>query len=110
MQVEVAGNALRFDELTPGSFFMFERAKREFGICVSDGQRLSAIIVSRPERPDGNMPWLAIGGLPQDSVASFETATLRAKAADITSDTGRYGNLISAGGAFYMRAGESLGS
>jgi hypothetical protein len=110
MKLDVPGIAMAFEDLPIGSFFMFERAHREFGICVSDGQRLGAIILSTPERSGGSIPWLAIGGLPQDSVVSFGAATLRANVADITTDTNQYGNLISAGSAFYMPAAEGFGN
>ena len=110
MRLEIPGIAMAFEDLPIGSFFMFERSEREYGICVSDGRKRAAIILSTPERPNGHMPWLALGGLPNDAVVSFPAAILRGRPSDITADTGVYGSLISAGGGFYMRVGEATGN
>lgn len=109
MRLEVPGVGMAFDEVPVGGFFRFERTKPEFGICVTDGVKRAAIILSTPERPNGNMPWLAIGGLPNDAVVSFADAILRASHTDVSDDTSTYGHLISAGDSFYMRASESMG-
>jgi len=109
MKLEIPGVALAFDDLPVGAFFRFERTKPEFGICVTDGAKRAAIILSTPERPNGHMPWLALGGLPNDAVVSFPNAVLRTSHVDICDDTGTYGLLISAGDGLYMRVGESIG-
>lgn len=109
MKLELPGIAMAFDDLPIGSFFMFEQAKRKFGICVLDGQKRAAIILSTPERPDGRMPWLALGGLPQGVVVCFPTAILRANYSDIDNNIGQYGRLISAGGKVYMRVSDNMG-
>ncbi|KYH01707.1 hypothetical protein [Bradyrhizobium sp. DOA1] len=109
MKLEIPGVAMAFDEVAVGGFFRFDRKKPEFGICVTDGTKRAAIILSTPERPNGHMPWLAIGGLPNDAVVSFPNAILRANHADISDDTATYGHLLSAAGSIYMRVRDSMG-
>ncbi|PPQ20532.1 hypothetical protein CV770_03920 [Bradyrhizobium sp. AC87j1] len=109
MKLEIPGVAMSFDEVPVGAFFRFERTKPEFGICVTDGTKRAAIILSTTERPNGHLPWLALGGLPSDAVVSFPGAVLRASHTDISDDTGIYGYLISTGGSFYIRVGVSGG-
>jgi hypothetical protein len=111
MNVEVPGVPLGFNELTVGSFFMFERSRREYGICVSDdGQRKAAVILSTTDGGRlGRLPWLAVGGLPQDAVVFFPSAVLRASQLDITADLGQLGTLITAGDAFYISVSDTMG-
>jgi hypothetical protein len=108
MQFQVSGVATTFASLADGSFFMFGFSEREYGIRVSDPRSKAAIMLSKPERPNGSVPWLATHNLP-NAVVSFPSAVLRANHTDICEDTNTCGNLLSAAGTYYIRVSQSVG-
>jgi hypothetical protein len=108
MDFEFPGIASSFDDLPLGGFFMTTRREREFGLCVSDGQRKSAVMFSYSERYHTPV-WLAVGGLPNDTLISFPQAIVRTELSSLCDDDNQVpGAIVSAGGEFYMRARVSL--
>jgi hypothetical protein len=111
MLIELPGAASRFDDLEPGSFFMFQRTKPEFGLCVSVDHIKSAVIFSYSEQHHAPL-WLAVGGLPNDVLINLPHAVVRSDLSSVAvfdrnTDSG---GLISADGEVYIRAKESFTS
>src|SRR5882762_4184960 len=98
MNLDFPGIASSFDDLPLGGFFMFKRTEPEFGLCVLAGQTKSAIIFSRSEKAHAPL-WLAVGGLPHDTLISFPQATMRTELSSMSDDDKQFtsGAVVSAG-------------
>jgi len=104
MMVELPGAACRFDDLSPGDFFMFRRDEPEFGLCVSLDHIKSAIIFSYSQQYHSPL-WLAVGGLPVDVLISLPQAVLRSNLSSVAFDiSSNSSGIISANGDIYIRA------
>lgn len=107
MRVESFGHVQSFDSLRPGAFFRCLRGDHFFGLCITDGERKSALIFDKG--PHGN-PWIAIGGIPHDTMLAYDDALLRVDHDSVSANSIiANGDVISCNGAFYMRAFESAG-
>ena len=102
--IELPGEACRFDDLSPGDFFMFRWNEPEFGLCVSFNNTKSAIVFSYSPQYQSRS-WLAVGGVPFDVLISFPHAVLRtdlpSAVFDAVSDSS---GIISTNGSVYIRA------
>jgi hypothetical protein len=112
MEVEIRGRATRFADLTPGTFFCALRTAKIFGLCITDGARTGALLFSPAPGHQSGVPWLASGGLPNDDLAAFPTAVIRADPLSILAVAGPipFGAIVNAGEKFYMRASNGVGN
>jgi hypothetical protein len=102
MDVDFPGTAVSFNDLPPGGFFMLNRHKPEFGLCVSDGSTKRAIIFSRSEQ---GAPLFLTRGALVDTLISFPSAVIRPDLHSVLfqQSDGTDGAIISASGNFYLR-------
>jgi hypothetical protein len=102
MDVDFPSTAVSFNDLPPGGFFMSNRRKPEFGLCVSDGNTNRAIIFSRSEQL---APLFLTRGALIDTLISFPSAVIRPDlhSALFQESDGTDGAIISASGNFYLR-------
>ncbi len=110
MEVIVAGGAALFSNLGPGTFFKVLQAPPVFGLCVTDGQKNAALMFA-PNR-HGHLPTLAVGGLPQDSLIELGKAHVRLDinaAISTVHAVPAVGEVIDAGGRFFIRASNPTG-
>jgi hypothetical protein len=108
MDVDFPATAASFNDLPPGGFFMLNRRRPEYGLCVSDGNTNRAIIFSRSEQ---DAPLFLTGGPLNDTLISYRDAVIRPDLHSVlfTKSDGMDGAIISASGNFYLRVLENLG-
>jgi hypothetical protein len=113
MEVEIRGRAIRFADLTAGTFFCALRKERIFGLCIAEGTRAGAILFSTaPPQHQSGVPWVAPGGLPNDDLVAFPTAVMRADPRSVLAVAGPipFGAIVNSGEKYYMRASNGVGN
>jgi hypothetical protein len=110
MQIDIPGIAAIFDDLPLGGFFKVGRyAQMIFGLCVADDVAKSAIIFP-PKSVFQKPVWFVPGGFPKETVISYPNAMLRAEPSSVSLHTQNVGDVISAGGTFFIRTHQERGN